>query len=102
MISPRMSCSVKFFDPTTIRFSREGPQEQSSSVRTLIMKDVIGAVFILSMRRQSANLCGDYRNKISSQFPVLGSQWALKRFSSQPRLTSANNARIAEIGRAHV
>ena len=42
-----------------------------------------------------ANLCGDYRNKISSQFPVLGSQWALKRFSSEPRLTSANNARIA-------
>src|SRR5438093_12753301 len=74
MISPRMSCSVKFFDPTTIRFSREGPQEQSSSVRTLIMKDVIGAVFILSMRRQSVRISAaiiETKSVLSSQFSVL-------------------------------
>src|SRR5207302_2018090 len=74
MISPRMSCSVKFFDPTTIRFSREGPHEQSSSVRTLIMKDVIGAVFILSMRRQSVRISAaiiETKSVLSFQFLVL-------------------------------
>src|SRR5215467_7004648 len=31
MISPRISCSVKFFEPTTMRFSRPGPQETSNA-----------------------------------------------------------------------
>src|SRR5438270_13982764 len=53
------------------------------------------SIHFVPQESKRANLWGDYRNKISSQFPVLGSQWALKRFSSQPRLTSANNARIA-------
>src|SRR5437879_11841920 len=41
-----------------------------------------------------ANLCGDYRNKISSQFPVLGSKSPLNRFSNQRSITPATNTRI--------